>query len=190
MSNYRAILGVMDDDPLVVTPSYTLDRMNRLNTAMGTFQQDVWRALPGPTQPFSLAFGAFKIEWDKFYKDNGPGSSGWASRLWGSTMDSVINYENRLNEWKDKFRALVGTSPSAPGGAKDPVTDPTQPQKKPPPDKQWSTWQILGAAALGVAGVAAVGHYVILPLLSSARGVSSGSSGFLSRGSNQFLQRK
>lgn len=148
------------DDPLIVTPGFTLDRMNRLNAAMTTFQQDVWRELPGDKQPFSLAFGAFKAEWDKFYVSNGPGVSGWLSRGWGSTMDAVTNYEKRLDEWKSKFRELVkakGGSVTAPSA--DPVSDPTRPQKD--EDGKLPSWVWPAAAVVGV-GALGFGVYKIL----------------------------
>jgi hypothetical protein len=140
------MLGATNDEPYIVSPGYILTQMNRLNSDATSLQKDIWREFPG-SNDFSLAYGAWKMSWEKFYKDNGPGLKGWTGRFWGSTMDAVKTFENDLAGWKDKFRSLTKQA----GKSYDPVSAAA------PKKSDEFPWDTVAAVAGGVVGVAAVG---------------------------------
>lgn len=136
---FSELLSGAEDAPWIQTPSYIRDRAEKLNVAIGTFQKDVWRALPG-NEPFSLAFGAWKLAWGKLYKTV---KEAWGITLSSSDTQAIIAYEKELDEWKRKFLDVVRQRGGSPSEAL--ITDPTRPQR----DEGWPLW---AKVVVGIAG--------------------------------------
>lgn len=101
---------------LILTPGATLDEMRTVNDLLVSLSKEV-AASAAPAE-FKAGLVAFYGEWKSFYDANSEGVGAWLSRGFGATYAKVMEYKNRLADWRDRFVKLGFKSQTeAPQGA-------------------------------------------------------------------------
>lgn len=99
----------------IITPQAALDKVNLINADMGALNGVITSS--GKARPeFLSTWTTFYDGWKAFYESNGPGFSGWVSRLWASSYEQALEYEKKLASWYDAVRkeGIAVSNPGAP----------------------------------------------------------------------------
>ncbi|MDX2087862.1 MAG: hypothetical protein SFX73_08430 [Kofleriaceae bacterium] len=92
---------------LFVTPGAIKDELETVNTGIGQLDAEIKASKV--REAFKQTWQLFVTEWRQFYQSK---QSLWG-RAWGSTMDKVLEYKKRVDEWRAAFTREGGQS-SAP----------------------------------------------------------------------------
>jgi len=124
-TNYN--LGIFEHG-VIITADHINNEMRAINNAIDALAIDIEQA---PQKVRLPNYFLFREEWKEFYAENKDLTFGW-----GDIHNDVLVYQDRLDQWRKKFRA-VGGRPSTPrlprvktGGV--------------------APWILLGAVAVGV----------------------------------------
>lgn len=102
------------EEPTIITNAFMAAQMAAVNADVVSLQRDIWREFPGPTNPFSLAFGAWKQTWDDHYqkmlKSQTPLFGNMGTH---NNFRATKEFDRALQGWKDKYAALAKKSPTA-----------------------------------------------------------------------------
>lgn len=128
------------DEPAIITNAFMAAQMAAVNADVVSLQRDIWRDFPGPTNPFSLAFGAWKQTWDDHYqkmlKSQTPLFGDMGTH---NNFRATKEFDRALQGWKDRYAATSGKRPTA---------------AEPRPEDTGLPW---GKIAFGAAALVAVG---------------------------------
>lgn len=100
---------------VIITPSAALDKIESINTDMAQLNGVITSSSTVRAE-LKASWTSFYDGWKKFYEANGPGFSGWASRLWASSYEGALEYEKKLANWYDaiKKEGIRYNNPGAP----------------------------------------------------------------------------
>ena len=100
----------------ILTPGEILDHATAVNTDVRRLGADIGAS--EVSDAFRAGWDSFAAEWTAFY-DSLSGASGYLSRLWAGSDDTVDSYRARLVEWQRAFRSEGGstTGPAIEGPA-------------------------------------------------------------------------
>lgn len=115
---YASSVDSVQIGAVLVTPAAALDKMEQINAS--AIQLDAM--IQAKARPeFKASWDTYYTSWKKFYADNGPGFSGWTSRLWGSTYEAALEHEKKIAQWYAGAQKenIVTNNPAAPQEEKE-----------------------------------------------------------------------